>query len=381
MRIGIDARLLYYQMGGISQYTLYLLATLGVLDKTTSYVVFQMQKDKRNYAPEQVNFQRVNAMTPCHHKYEKWAFSAETIPQRLDILHSPDFIPPLKGARKHVITVHDLNFLYYPQFLTAESRRYYNDQIEWAVERADAISADSEHTRRDLITRLKVPPEKVRTIYLAANLVYEKPYSAEAIDKTLAKHHLERGFILFVGTLEPRKNIPTLLKAYRCLRDDHGVNVPLVLVGRKGWLSDAIFATIEELNLGAYVHHLQGVFDAELAHLYHAAGVLTLPSHYEGFGLPPLEAMHCGCPVVTSNRGSLPEIVGDAGIMLEADEVEPWAEAIARVLGDESLRAQMIAAGFVQAKTFSWERTGRQTLDMYHEVVGHEVAGLEGANS
>lgn len=373
MRIGIDARLLYYQMGGISQYTLYLLAALGVLDKSTSYAVFQMRKDQRDYAPEQVNFQRVNVITPCHHRFERWLFSAETIPQRLDILHSPDFIPPLKGARRHVITVHDLNFLYYPHFLTADSRRYYNDQIEWAVARADAISADSEHTRRDLITRLKVPPEKVRTIYLAANLVYEKSYSAEEIDRTLAKHHLERGFILFVGTLEPRKNIPTLLQAYRCLRDEHGIDVPLVLVGRKGWLSDDIFKTINGLQLGAYVHHLQGVYDAELAHLYHAAAVLTLPSHYEGFGLPPLEAMHCGCPVVTSNRGSLPEIVGDAGMLLEADEVDPWVATLARVLSDSSLRAQMSAAGYEQARTFSWENAGRQTLDMYRAVMGYEV--------
>lgn len=368
MRIGIDARLLYYQMGGISQYTLYLLAALGVLDKTTSYAVFQMRKDPRNYAPEQLNFQRINVITPCHHRFEKWLFSAETIPQRLDLLHSPDFIPPHKGARRHVITVHDLNFLYYPHFLTADSRRYYIDQIRWAVKRADAISADSEHTRRDLITRLNVPPEKVRTIYLAANLVYEKPYSAEEIDRTLAKYQLEHGYILFVGTLEPRKNIPTLLQAYRRLRDERDVTVPLVLVGRKGWLSDEVFKTIDTLQLGEHVHHLQDVYDAELAHLYHAAGVLTLPSHYEGFGLPPLEAMHCRCPVVTSNRGSLPEIVGEAGILLEADEVEPWVDALARVLEDAELRTRMIAAGIEQARTFTWEQTGRLTLNMYNEV-------------
>lgn len=368
MRIGIDARLPTYQMGGISQYTLYLLATLAVLDQSNAYVVFQMRREQRDYAPPQVNFRRVNVLTPCHHRLERWAFSAETLPQRLDILHSPDFIPPLKGARRHIITVHDLNFLYFPHFLTAESRRYYNDQIAWAVRRADAISADSEHTRRDLITRLDVPPDKVVTVPLAANPIYSKPVSAEAVVATCARHQLQPGFLLFVGTLEPRKNIPTLLRAYHHARQSHGVTTPLVLVGRKGWLWEEIFSTIETLKLTDHVTHLTGVTDAELAHLYHAATALALPSHYEGFGLPPLEAMHCGCPVVTSDRGSLPEIVGEAGLLLEADDIDGWAHALAQVDEDESMRARMIVAGAQQAKRFSWERTGRQTLALYNQV-------------
>src|SRR5690606_13937044 len=121
------------------------------------------------------------------------------------------------------------------------------------------------------------------------------------------RYQLSPGFLLFVGTLEPRKNIPTLLRAYARLRRDYGCTVPLVLVGGKGWLHDPVFETIEQLNLGAYVCHLLAVPSEALAHLYHAAGALALPSHYEGFGLPPLEAMHCGCPVVVSNRASLPE--------------------------------------------------------------------------
>ena len=364
MRIGIDLRLPYYQMGGISQYALHLLPALAAVDTSNEYVIVQSRKDARNFAPQQANFARKAAWTPCHHRAEKYALSAEISRFNVDVWHSPDFIPPSFGAKRRVITVHDLNFLYYPQFLTAESRRYYNDQIAWAVEKADVISADSEHTRKDLIERLNVPPEKVHTIYLAANPIYAEDYDAAAIAQTLQTHNLQAGFILFVGTIEPRKNIPTLLKAYRQMRDG-GVTVPLVLVGRKGWLADDVFMLIDQLNLREHVHHLTGVFDQPLAHLYHSAAVLALPSHYEGFGLPPLEAMHCGCPVVTSNRGSLPEIVGDAGDLLDADDVDAWATALTMVLAEPEQKKGMIARGYEQAKRFNWRTTAEQTLALY----------------
>ncbi|MCA9961900.1 MAG: hypothetical protein KC443_22835 [Anaerolineales bacterium] len=131
MHIGIDARLPYYQMGGISQYTLYLLPALAALDTENQYTILQMGKDGRFYAPTAPNFHRQNVYTPCHHRLEKWALGAELLPQCLDVLHSPDFIPPALGAKRRIITIHDLNFIYFPQFLTAESLRYYNEQIQW----------------------------------------------------------------------------------------------------------------------------------------------------------------------------------------------------------------------------------------------------------
>lgn len=365
MRIGIDLRLPYYQMGGISQYALHLLPALAALDAENHYVALQMRKDEALRVPEAANFRRANVRTPCHHRLERWSLSAEIIPHRFDVLHSPDFIPPRYGAKRHIITVHDLNFLYYPQYLTAESRRYYNDQIEWAVERADLISADSHHTRQDLIEQLNVPPEKVKTVHLAANPIYERGYGSAEIEQTLAQHNLPRDFLLFVGTIEPRKNLPTLLRAYYDLRHDAGIELPLVLVGRRGWLSDDVFALIEQLQLTQCVRHLTGVFDEQLAHLYHAAALLVLPSHYEGFGLPPLEAMHCGCPVVTSDRGSLPEIVGDAGFLLDADDIPIWIDTLYHVLQDSNVRAKMIERGSAQAKCFSWEQTARATLNLY----------------
>lgn len=366
MHIGIDARLPFYQMGGISQYTVHLVQALAAVDPENLYTIFHSRKDGRSYLPPSAaNFRRQNLWTPSHHRLERLALAAELLPHRLDVWHSPDFIPPAAGAKRTVITVHDLNFIFYPEFLTAESLRYYAGQIAWAVQKADHISADSQATRRDLIERLGAPPEKVTTIPLAVNPVYERPYPADAIHQTLTQYNLPPGFILCVGTLEPRKNLPMLLRAYQRLRRETAVDIPLILVGGKGWIYDEIFAAIDALALHNQVRHLSGVDDERLAHLYHAAGVLVTPSKYEGFGLPALEAMYCGCPVIVSNCGSLPEVVGAAGLLLDPDDDAAWAAALERVLTDSALSADLAARGRVQAQKFSWRETAVKTLALY----------------
>lgn len=367
MRIGLDLRLPYYQMGGISQYALQLVRAFAerAVSADDHYLVVHHAKEGRDFTPTHPQFQRQRAFTPCHHRWERWALSAEIARWRCDVWHSPDFIPPQRGAKRMIITVHDLNFLHYPHYLTTEARRYYNDQIAWAVARADGISADSEHTRQDLIKLLGVSAEKVRTIPLAANPLYEKAVAPASLEESLHQWQLGRGFLLFVGTLEPRKNLTTLLHAYHRLRQTTPLKVPLVLVGRKGWFWEEIFATIEQLQLSADVRHLSNISDEQLAHLYHSAGALVMPSHYEGFGLPPLEAMWCGCPVLVSNRASLPEVVGPAGLLLEADDVVAWCDGMERVLQDEKVRVQMVEAGFVQARRFSWALSAEKTAQLY----------------
>ena len=370
MRIGIDCRLPAYHMGGISQYLLYLLPALAQLDEQNSYHLFHSFREKRDLTPPNAgNFHRHTAWTPCHHRLEQWSLGAELLPHRLELHHSPDFIPPKFGAKRFVITVHDLNFIYYPQYLTEESRRYYLHQIEWATRHAAHISADSEQTRQDLIEQLKVPAKKVTTIPLAANPLYSQPISEHAAKQTLAKYKLPAGYILFVGTLEPRKNIPTLLQAYAQLRAEQLFDLPLLLVGGKGWLYEEIFATIERLNLSDDVIHLQGISDSELAHLYKMASVLTTPSHYEGFGLPALEAMHCGCPIILSDRGSLPEVAGNAGIILPPEDISAWANSISKVVTDSECRQKMIDAGKQQATKFNWQKTARLTLSIYQQAI------------
>lgn len=366
MRIGIDCRLPTYQMGGISQYILHLLPALAALDQANEYVLLHSRREHRDFTPPgAANFRRADLWTPCHHRLERWTLAAEMLPLRLDVLHSPDFIPPAGGAARRVITIHDLNFIYFPQFLTAESRRYYAGQIAWAARSAAAIAADSHATRADILQHLDVGADKVRAIHLAANPLYAKPVEEAEVARTLARHSLAPGFLLFVGTLEPRKNLPFLLQVYARLRSTRGVVAPLVLVGGKGWLYEEIFAAIEKLGLRPFVHHLSGISDQELAHLYHGAGVLASPSIYEGFGLPALEAQHCACPVVVSNRGSLPEIVGPDGVTLEPDDEVGWTETLYQVLSDPALRATMRRRGLAQAATFTWAETARRTLALY----------------
>lgn len=369
MHIGIDGRLPFYQRGGISQYVLNLLSALVALDRENKYTVFHSRKDTENYAPESApNFYRGTLWTPCHHRLERWSLAAEILPRRVDLLHSPDFIPPAFGAKWRIITVHDLNFLYYPEFLSPESRRYYNDQIDWAVNSADMISADSCHTRNDLINRLNVNPDKVVTIHLAANSVYSQDHEVAAIKQTLERFGLPKGYLLYVGSLTARKNIQTLLLAYSMVRSESAIDIPLVLAGRKGWQHELIFKQIKELGLTDMVKHIPDTSEIELAHIYSEAGLLALPSFYEGFGLPPLEAMHCGCPVIVSDRASLPEVVGSAGILIDPSDTEAWAEAIITVLTDSRKRAEMIGSGYREAERFSWDKTAADTLQLYRHV-------------
>ncbi len=363
-RIGIDARLTHYSQAGISRYIQRLVRELPPLAPQWDWRILQSRKDGRTLLPGR----RVNAWTPCHHRLERWALAAELLPQRLDLLHSPDFIPPAFGAGRVVITVHDLNFIHFPQFLTADSLRYYAGQIEWAVRRAEHILADSHHTRNDLLALLNVPPDKVTTVYLAADEAFRP---VEDFQPVLARYGLSAGYILFVGTLEPRKNIPTLLAAYRQLLDRRAIDVRLVLVGQPGWLAAGIFEVLERLDLEPHVRILDDVFDLEtLVRLYNGAGVLVTPSFYEGFGLPALEAMACGTPVIVSDRGSLPEIVGDAGLLVDPEDPAGLAAATQRVLDDDALRAELIERGLRQAGRFSWAETARQTLRIYRAVLG-----------
>jgi len=366
MRIGMDARLVYYSQAGIGQYILHLVRWLAQIDGANEYVLLQSRKDRSNLI-EQANFRRVSLWTPSHHRLERYALPAEIARLGLDVMHSPDFIPPFRATCRTVITVHDLAFLLYPQFLTPESARYYS-QIDQAVRRTDHIIADSENTRQDLLKLLGAPADKVSVVYLAANPIYRPLPLAQARQRVAEKFGLNNDFVLFVSTIEPRKNLPTLLRAYRQLLDAYKLDVELVLVGGPGWLYDEVPTLVEKLRLTHKAHFLGRVPDDELLYLYNAAGLVAHPAVYEGFGLPPLEAMACGTPVIVSNSSSLPEVVGDAGVLVEATDVDAWAAALWRVLTDDTLREELSQKALARAGYFSWERTARQTLRIYHQV-------------
>lgn len=367
MRVGIDARLHYYSRAGIGQYILGLIKGLSSLNGDDEFVLLQSRKDKAVLA-QASNFFRKSLWTPSHHRLEQLALPLEISPLRLDILHSPDFIPPFRRDYKSVITVHDLAFILYPHFLTQESARYYG-QIDRAVRHADHIIADSLSTKRDIINFLGVPESKITVIYAAANPLYRPVKDDRLLQEVRQRYDLHAPFALFVSTIEPRKNLPSLLRAFRHLLDRYPQEVTLVVVGERGWFCGEVFATAEALDLGDHVRFLGHIPTEDLVLLYNAARVLVHPSFYEGFGLPPLEAMRCGTPTVVANVSSLPEVVGDASLLVAPDDVEGWTVAMWRVLTDESLHAEFSEKGLKRAELFSWEKAARETLDLYQRLL------------
>ena len=366
MRVGIDARLVYYRQAGISQYTLRLLEELAVIDKDDEFIIFQSRKDHSTLV-DQPNFHKRSLWTPPHHRFEQLLLPFEIATADLDVLHSPDFIPPFRYNCKSVITIHDLAFLLYPQLLTKDSARYYG-QIDQAVLRTDHIIAVSQNTKEDIIRLLGVPEDKITVIYEAANPIYRPIEDDEELHRVREKYHIAGDFILFVSTIEPRKNLPALLRAFRQLLNDYKLGVQLVVAGRRGWLSENVFSLVDELELTEDVLFLGRVPLEDLPPLYTAARLFAYISTYEGFGLPPLEAMACGTPVVVSNVSSLPEVVGDAALLVAPDDIPGLTVALWRGLTDEARRAELIAKGFRRAQCFSWEKAARQTLAVYQSL-------------
>lgn len=369
MRIGIDVRLAYYRQGGISWYAIRLLTALAKIDTENEYLLLQ---DRRHREPvvQAPNFHRIGLFTPAHHRLEQWPLSLETRRLGLDLIHSPDFIPPLHNRIPAVITVHDLGFVLFPHFLTADAARYYG-QTELAARRASRIIAVSRSTANDLVRLMGVPEAKITVIYEAADPVFA-PLPREEAKAHLAEAGLRvpDEFILFVGTIEPRKNLHTLLQAYHRLRHDYRVDLPLVLAGAPGWLHDNIMKRVHELRLEEHVHFLGTVAaNTALRGLYNLAVMLAHPAYYEGFGLTVLEAMACGTPVICSNAGSLPEVAGDAALLMAPDDTEAWAAAMYRLLQDTELRADLRARGLRQAARFSWEKAACETLAVYRQAV------------
>ena len=365
MRIGLDARLLAYRTGGISTYITQLLRALADLDSGHDFVAFRSRKTKQSPAP--AGMRSATLWTPCHHRFERTALSVELARFRLDVLHSPDFIPPRRGAHRHIITVHDLTFLHYPQHLTAESRRYYNGQIEAAVKQAYHILTDSIASRDDMVAMLGVPAGKITVHRLGIDARFQ-PQPAEELARVRQRHGLPDTYFLFVGTFEPRKNIIGLVDAFGVLRGRQPAAPPLVIAGSRGWLYDETMAHIERAGLGSSILVRENLPTEDLPGLYGSALALITPSFYEGFGLPALEAMACGTLPIVSNRSSLPEVTGEVGALVEPESVDSIAAAMERALLDESWRAEQRTAGLARAATFRWEDTARTALTAYTQL-------------
>jgi glycosyltransferase involved in cell wall biosynthesis len=368
MRIGIDARLTYHQKAGISRYTLHLISELAEIDRENDYLIFQHRKHTTPLvnAP---NFARKTLYSPVHNRLEQPMLWLEMRLHKLDLLHSTDFIPPLYSNVPSVITVHDLAFLRWPHFLTENHAAYYS-QIDRGVRRAQHVIVPSHSTKNDVISHLGVPDSKISVIYEAAAPLYRPIPVAPALADLQRRYDIPDKYMLFVSTIEPRKNIGGLLRAFHHLRQKYNVHdVGLVLAGKPGWLYEEIYRVVEDLGLKQSTFFIGRVTDEDLHKLYVAAQVHLHPALYEGFGLPPLEAMACGTPTIVSNTSSLPEVVGDAALTVDPKDWEEIAVAMHRVLSNPDLRQELRQKGMQRAAIFSWRRAAAETLAVYKKVV------------
>jgi glycosyltransferase involved in cell wall biosynthesis len=289
-------------------------------------------------------------------------------------LFVPSHVVPLVHPRRTAVTVHDLGYLYYPQAHTRLSRLYLDLSTRFSARAARRIIAISEATKRDLMASYHVPAAKISVVYHGRDPDYRPVRDEAALEAAAAKYGVKRPFCLHVGTLQPRKNLGVLVEAWGLLRERMDAPPGLLLAGKRGWLYDSLFQEVKARGLTDLVTFADYVDQADLPALYSGALALTFPSLYEGFGLPALEAMSCGTPVIASAASSLPEVVGGAGILLDPLRPEPWAEAVERMARDRDLRESLSAKGLERARLFTWERCARETLSALLAMNGRDSA-------
>ncbi|MBT6225569.1 MAG: glycosyltransferase [Candidatus Scalindua sp.] len=286
---------------------------------------------------------------------------------RIDLFHYTDHALSLfQSPQQVIITVHDIAYIRFPDLLNKSRQIYKKYILRESIKRASIIVADSYSTKRDIVEFFGINEEKIKVVHLGVESRF-RPIGN--VKEYRLKNKLPSKMILNVGTLEPRKNVITLMKAFKKLREKGFEAYKLVIAGEKGWLYTQIFKEVEHSGLKNEILFLGVVKDEDLPALYNCADIFVYPSLYEGFGLPPLEAMACGIPVVTSNTSSLPEVIGDAGIMVDPDDVNSLCETMCNLLTDKELRCQMSKNGLKRAKLFSWEKAANEILEIYDDAL------------
>ncbi len=376
-RIAIDYTPAYEQGGGIGRYVRELTAALAIEDPATDYRLFAAgAKRERLPNPPGSNFEwRTTILTP------RWLariwqraqlpLPVEAFTGLVDLFHATDFVlPPTLPRARSLLTVHDLSFIRAPNAASPPLRRYLEAVVPRSVERADHVLADSQATKDDLIEIYRTPADKVSVLYSAVDGCFARVTDEMALQEVLDRHDLkDKTYALSVGTVQPRKNYSGAIRALSKIRDQ-GIDLHYAVAGGSGWLEDEIYRSIRETAMEDRVHILGFVPDEDLPALYSGARALLAVSLYEGFGLPVLEAMACGTPVITSNLSSLPEVAGDAGILVDPLDTEAISDAIMRLLTDVALRQQLVAAGFEHVKRFSWASAASQLKSIYDEMLG-----------
>lgn len=370
MRIAFDATAIPANRAGAGIYIFNLVQALAKIDTVNQYHVYAKPDHIAEFGIVQPNFHFVSmphTSTLRRLAWEQTVLPREIKRHHIDVLHSPHYTMPFQPGCKSIVTFCDMIFVLFPHMHNHVRRIFFQRMMRRSAERADMLIAISESTRGDVLRYKHLPPERVISIPLAASDAFRRMPASES-QVACARYNLTPGrFILYVGVLEPRKNVPLLMEAYARIAAEYP-DVPLVIAGKKGWMYEEIFRQVTLLGITERVRFLGYVPEDDLIGLYNAARVFVYPSRYEGFGLPVLEAMQCGVPVITCNVSSLPEVAGDAALLVEPDDVVGLADSLGRVMDNDSLAHNLSARGIERARQFSWQRCAHETLLVYQSV-------------
>jgi len=382
MRIGIDARFLTHpQQGGFKTYSEHLVAALAEVDATNEYLLYVDRPTEAGHIlPSAPNMRicLVPGTLPAVGMpwREQVGLALRAARDQLDLFHAPCLTAPLALACPLVVTIHDMIWRRPERFRQGAARRggrslmeqYYRLLPAMAARRAAAVITVSHAAKADIVAELGLRPGRVVVTHEAAKPAFRPPASPEVAAAARVRFGLAPGYLLAMGSADPRKNLETLLRAYAALPAGLRAAHPLAIVWTHRHLAEGIGAAAHSLGIAGQLVALDRVSDVELAALYAGATAFVFPSRYEGFGLPPLEAMACGTPVIAADNSSLPEIVGDAALLAPADDVAALAEALRRMLTAPELRRELAASGLRRAATFSWRRCAEETLAVYGAV-------------
>lgn len=374
--IGIDYTAAYEQGAGIGRYVRELIRALAALDRQTPYRLFVAGAAHSDLPPVPgPNFSwRPTRVTPLWfarlwHR-ARFPLPVETFIGRVALFHATDFtLPPTLPGAKTLLTVHDLSFVRAPETTTPVLKAYLDRVVPRSVHRATHILADSQATKEDLVELYGTPPEKITVLLGGANPEFKPVEDKVGRRSVRERYHIPPNpYIFSIGTVQPRKNYARLITALAALGPAFE-DVHLVIAGGRGWLDSPIYQSVTDSGLSERVHFIGFARDEDLPALYSEARCLAYPSLYEGIGLPVLEAMACGIPVVTSNISSMPEVAGDAALLIDPYQVDELVDSLRRLLTDESLRADLIKRGYDQAACFTWDRAAQQLQDIYRQML------------
>jgi glycosyltransferase involved in cell wall biosynthesis len=368
VRIAIDARKL--RDYGVGTYVRNLLRHLGRLDHTTEYVILCRQADCGMVKDLGPNFRAVPERARPYSLREQLTVPLDLRREEIDLFHAPHYVLPPLTPCKSVVTIHDCIHLRFPQYLPNHFAYAYARTSMWfATHRSNRVLTVSEASKRDILRYFKVPDAKIDVIYNAIDERFGQAAHEEEIARVRERYQLDGPFVLYAGNIKPHKNLERLIEAFHLIRRGPLEHVKLLIIGDEISKYATLRRAVHQHKLHKHVRFFGFVPDETLAALYRLARVFVFPSLYEGFGLPPLEAMASGTPVVTSNVSSLPEVVGDAALLIDPYEPESIADAMRRVLTDERLREDLRARGLARAREFSWERSVRRVREIYEEVL------------